>query len=414
MLALTDLLGGAVRDAAGRRVGRLADLGVRLDGPAPLVATLHVRTARRAHATVVPWAGVATFEVGDIALGPAAGAPAPADNGDGDGELRLARDVLDAQIYDTGGARVRRAGDVDLERRAGELRVVAVEVGWAALLRRLGLRRLAARRNTDSIGWADLHVVSGRGHGLMLASPAAAVHRLRRGDLARLVAELPPVRGADVLRTVGAHRAAGAISATRPGSGGRLLETLPPADAAPIVAAMAPDDAVAALRALDADALERLLDEVGSAHAAELRRLLAHPAGTAAGLMRADVLRVPAGAPATAARAVAAAEPGRLEGQAAVFVVDDDGRPAGVLTPLMLLAGTTAPAPALTVRARDPVATVADLFALHDVLAVAVVDDAGRLIGAVAVDDVLEELLAERLPGARDRGFATTRRRHAA
>jgi CBS-domain-containing membrane protein len=56
-----------------------------------------------------------------------------------------------------------------------------------------------------------------------------------------------------------------------------------------------------------------------------------------------------------------------------------------------------------------PVDRVIDLFALHDFLALPVVDADGRLVDAIAVDDVLEELLIERLPG-RDR-FARIRRR---
>ncbi len=48
-----------------------------------------------------------------------------------------------------------------------------------------------------------------------------------------------------------------------------------------------------------------------------------------------------------------------------------------------------------------PVEDVIDLFAVHDLLALPVVDADGRLLGAIAVDDILEELLAERLPGRR-------------
>ena len=48
-----------------------------------------------------------------------------------------------------------------------------------------------------------------------------------------------------------------------------------------------------------------------------------------------------------------------------------------------------------------PVEDVIDLFAVHDVLALPVTDRDGRLAGAVAMDDVLEELVAERLPGRR-------------
>jgi Mg/Co/Ni transporter MgtE len=52
---------------------------------------------------------------------------------------------------------------------------------------------------------------------------------------------------------------------------------------------------------------------------------------------------------------------------------------------------------------------VIDQFALQDHLALPVVDSDGVLIGAVGVDDVLEELLAERMPG--QRRYARIRRR---
>ena len=59
-------------------------------------------------------------------------------------------------------------------------------------------------------------------------------------------------------------------------------------------------------------------------------------------------------------------------------------------------------------------APLSDLrFALHDVLVLPVVDEAGRPLGAIAVDDVLEELLLERLPGRRRLAPALARWRRA-
>lgn len=48
-----------------------------------------------------------------------------------------------------------------------------------------------------------------------------------------------------------------------------------------------------------------------------------------------------------------------------------------------------------------PVGDVVDRFAVEDLLAVPVVDEEGRLAGGVAVDDVLEETLAQRIPPRR-------------
>jgi Mg/Co/Ni transporter MgtE len=54
-------------------------------------------------------------------------------------------------------------------------------------------------------------------------------------------------------------------------------------------------------------------------------------------------------------------------------------------------------------RLDTPLDEVIDVFAVEDVLAVPVVDADGRPVGAVAIDDVLEELLVERLPQHRRR-----------
>jgi magnesium transporter len=176
---------------------------------------------------------------------------------------------------------------------------------------------------------------------------------------------------------------------------------------------MAPDDAAAALRTIESPARADLLAELDAQRRDELARLLAHPPESAAGLMSTDVRTAPAGASGDEVRARLTARPPRLEGLATVFLLDGDGRPTGTLTPLDLVVGAARPAPVLTLPATAPVDDVLDLFARHDVLAVGVVDDAGRLIGAVAIDDVLEELLAERLPGERPDGIAAVRR-HAA
>jgi magnesium transporter len=110
-------------------------------------------------------------------------------------------------------------------------------------------------------------------------------------------------------------------------------------------------------------------------------------------------------------RARLAEAPPPLEALATVFVVDEEGKVRGAIPPSALLLDEVEPLPVPSVRADTPVDDVVDLFALHDVLAVPVVDETGLLIGAVAVDDVLEELLVERLPGRRRFGMPSVRRR---
>ena len=60
-------------------------------------------------------------------------------------EVLLAKDVLDRQLIDVDGARLRRANDIELARLEGWWRVVGVDVGPRGIIRRVVPRRYAER-----------------------------------------------------------------------------------------------------------------------------------------------------------------------------------------------------------------------------------------------------------------------------
>lgn len=395
--------------ADGERAGQLADVAVTLADEHPAVRALVVRGPHRRE-SIVAWERVRTFEPTGVSLGPN-GRATPARD-----ELRLARDVLDAQVVDVAGRRVRRVSDVELTRTDGGLRVIAVDVGWRGLVRRLGAGRLARGRAQarELVDWSDLHVMSARGHGLQLRTTTSALHRLTPGELSELVAALPPQRAAEALDAVGSERAAQAVSIVRPGLGGRLIGALPADAAVRTLEAMPVDDAVAVLRNLDPEARRARLAAIDPARRAELERLLAHPADTAGGLMTTDVRTARAGEPLEEIVARLREQPPPLEGLFTVIVLDGEGRLAGLLPPSSLILGRARPVDVPAVTADTPVARIAELFARYDLVAVAVVDGDRRPLGLVAVDDVLEEVLPMRLPHHRRRYLWPFRPRRAA
>ena len=343
---------------------------------------------------VVAWERVRTFEPTGVILRPDGPSTMCPD------ELRLARDVLDVQVVDVAGRRVRRVSDVELTRTVGGLRVVAVDVGWPGLTRRLGAARLSRGRAPahDLVDWRDLHVMSARAHGLQLRTTSAALHRLTPGQLSELVADLPPQRAAEALDAVGSQRAAAAVSIVRPGLGGRLVGALPPAAAARTLEALPVDDAVAVLRHLDLDARKARLAAVPQGRRAELEVLLAHPADTAGGLMTTDMRTALTGETIDEIVTRLRHHPPPLEGLFTVVVVDGDGRLVGVVPPSSLILGSAEPVDAPVVTADTPLERLGELFARYDLVAVPVVDAERRPLGLVAVDDVLEEVLPKRLP----------------
>jgi len=272
-LRLTDLIGAPVTDCTGTRVGRIADLAVTLDDVFPGVASVLVRTGSRSAPVTLSIAELFALEHTGAAL---VGVLPAADQAIAD-QLLLARDVLDVQVIDTSSRRVARVGEVDLAWDAGVLRVIAVDVGWRAILRRLGLRRLARRASRDAIDWAGVHLASGPGHPLQLAAPGAALHRLDADELAELLALLPTPRGTEILGSIDDARAAAALAAVHPDLGADLVESLPAERAAALLAQLPDDEAADALRDADPERRELLLDGMSAGRSTGLRTRIAQP-----------------------------------------------------------------------------------------------------------------------------------------
>jgi magnesium transporter len=241
--------------------------------------------------------------------------------------------------------------------------------------------------------------------------PAAAVHRLTSEELMQLVSRLSVVRGAEVLRAVSPADAAGALGSSRRDVAAPLLRELSESDVAAILARMPVDDIAGILRPLDEPARERALTALDPERARTVRPLLDHAEGTAGSIMTPRVRTATPDEPLDAIRARVAADPPDVEGLLTVVVVDEKRRPLGVIPVRALVAGRGDPVEVPAVRTDTPLDEVIDLFAGYDVLAIPVVDAAGTLVGAVAVDDLLDVTLADRRPGARRFGVMSARRR---
>ena len=398
VLVMTEELGQPVVDADGRVLGRAAELVVRADDPLARVIRIGVRRHRRA-LRWVDWSDVADFERSGIQLRAGGVANVSADDADARTELWLRRDVLDTQILDAEGQRLVRVGDVVLVRVEHDLRVLAVQFGGGPVARRLGLDSLAGRLKTLSVDWHDLHLVSARGLAAQLEARSHRLDTLSHAQLAALVAQMSAASASDVLGAVGPHRAAAALRLTHPDVRARVVGALPHPFAVEVLERMPSDDATATLRGVSRSRQDLLLGHVTSARAEELRRLLAAPPDTAQGLMSTDVRLAGPGDTLEQIRDALIARPPRVGGLANVFVVDELGRPLGMIDTVAIITGAGALQPVPSIAADTPIDDVIDLFATHDFPALPVVDAAGRVIGAIAVDDVLEELVAERMPG---------------
>ena len=247
VLFLSRLIGCEVSVAEaglGGVIGRLIDLTVRLDGDHGPQLVEHLVVGRRGTPPqLLPWSAVARLEAGRPVL--AAGSTGTAVDVMAGNEILLARDVLDTQVVDVAGQRLARVADVVLALAGGAggagrtgLEVVGVEVGFGAVLRRLGLRRMTPARTEDVVAWSDLHLTSERGHTVQLAAARSAVHRLDARGLAALVSRVDTDSASEILAAKDPRTAAEVVSEAHPDIGERMLRALLPSQADRIVAAM--------------------------------------------------------------------------------------------------------------------------------------------------------------------------------
>jgi magnesium transporter len=131
--------------------------------------------------------------------------------------------------------------------------------------------------------------------------------------------------------------------------------------------------------------------------AAEVKELMKYPEDTAGGLMTTESVSLPEGL--TGDEAIARLRELAPDAETIyyVYVTDDQGRLAGVLSlrELIVLRGDQPIAASVEreVTKVEPEASAEEVAALmnkYDLLAVPVVDEQGRLLGIVTVDDVMD------------------------
>jgi sporulation protein YlmC with PRC-barrel domain len=242
---LSRLVGWPVETRDGEHLGRVRDFSVELGPPRPRVRRLLVRRSARTGYLVpcddvVPATGsrrLRTRQDPDLV------SVDPAHPDLDEGEVLLWRDVMDTQVVDLAGHRLARVSDVLLRRGEGGLEVVAVDLGVAGLLRRLGLGGWVSHAPGHLVDWTDLHLTSPRGHAVQLATSEAAFQALDAHGLAQLLARLSTPAAADVVRASEPAQAAAALHHSHQQTAQRLVHALASDDRSRLLAAAHADHA---------------------------------------------------------------------------------------------------------------------------------------------------------------------------
>jgi magnesium transporter len=236
------------------------------------------------------------------------------------------------------------------------------------------------------------------------ADVAVETEELHPRDLADVAEMLPRERVAEFLRVLPAARAADVLEYLDEELRSPLLEEMSTEQAARLVSEMTPDDRADVLEELEEETADEILQDLPVEARQETERLLQYEPDTAGGLMTTEFVSIARHLTVDEALAQVrvAARSNRKEAMHAIYVVDDRGTLAGVLSLRELVAAPegsplaeVAWAEVVRVPATATRGDVAQLTKDYDLVAVPVVDAFERIIGVITVDDVIDAIVEE-------------------
>jgi CBS domain-containing protein len=346
--------------------------------------------------------------------------------------------TADAVVLGTGSLNLRR-----FEKRASELLVlhellrrpvtiapegrhaVVVDVAMDAsrlgewTLSRVAVRdqtiRLARRIHLEQVDWDDVRGLIPQSGAHATATMLAMLEKMRPADLANALQDLPDSRRNEVAAALDDEQLADVLGELPEHDQVEIVSALDRERAAHILEEMDPDDAADLLAELPPTEQEELLDLMEPNEADPVRQLMAYGEGTAGSVMTSEPVIMPPDA--TVAEALARIREPELSPAVAaqVFVTrgpmaTPTGKYLGVAffqrllrePPSRILGGVVDND--ITPLSPDMVMSeVTRRMATYDLVAMPVVDEQQRLVGAVTVDDVLDHSLPddwrEREPG---------------
>ena len=333
-----------------------------------------------------------------------------------EGLLKVKKDILDQQIIDVNNRKVVRVNDVDFDIQPtdhhAELRIVAVNVGMAAALRRLlqgvlakhTIRVLTSSFPTKTIPWEFVNLIeSDPQRRIKLRLSYDRVAQLHPADIADILEELSRDEQKSVIEGLDNETAAQALSEIPTRMQADLLESIPAEKAAHIVEEMPPDEAADVLHELSPETSAEVLSDMEKDEANEVRELLGFEENTAGALMTTEYVFVHETASAAGAIEALKNFEGSVESIHVIYLVDSDAVLTGVVpVGRILLSPASQPVRDLamdsliSVPSHASAAAVVDLFHKYNLISLPVVDDKRHLIGVVTADDVLELVITRR------------------
>jgi len=411
----SEIFGKTVRDNHHRRLGRLWDVGMKLNGEIyPKSAYLILRKGffRKSFAKC-DWEQVSRIDdYIKLKLGRHEIRYEPQKPRS---DLSLCADILDQQIVDINNRKVVRVNDLHLLKVENHLYLAHMDVGSRGLVRRLrwtgGVDRIVKLfsphssflHQEDFISWKNAQLLNlGQVKNVLRLDVAGQkLSQLHPTELADIIEDLDKFEKANLFKTLDTFLQRKVFADLATLKQAELIELLEEREAVDLLANIPSDDAADILLKLPQRKTRKLMKLMETKTSKKLSKLIKFSKNSAGGLMTTEYITV--GQNALVKDAIQkikdhANSPGNVY---YVYVVDEQNRLLGSTAlkhfinadyqqPLLKIC----PPNNIFVRTDDGVEKVALLFEKYKFSVIPVLNEEDCLQGVIAIDDVLEELIS--------------------
>lgn len=321
----------------------------------------------------------------------------------------LSEHLLDKKIVDINGKQVVRVDDLRIAEIAGEYRVIAVETGPLARFRRMNCAKIGSfiykilRKDYDDrvLMWDDVESLEMVNNNLQIAVPYKKLSTLHPADLADILENLDASSRKQIFESLDEDLAADTLEEIEPEYKGSIIKELSETKAAELLENMPNDEIADILDDLDDEEREKILINLEKEDAEEVKELLRYEDEAVGSIMSTDFisfnLDITIGEIIDILREMEEPEEDELY---RIYITDEEDRILGSINPSDLILNKP------DVKVKDimsenievirhdvNVDEAIELAAKYDLLAIPVIDEEDKLIGAVNTHDLIDEIL---------------------
>jgi len=288
------ILDNKVITDTGNVIGKIKDLVVDVSFIRPKVIGLGVKTAKGieildfSQIKISKVKGQYVLECSNIKIIP----------GINENSLSLSKNILDRQIVDTNGRKVERVNDLKLAVLEQETYLVAVDVGFEGLLRRLGIAKFLTRfikpfginLSSHYILWDEVATVDFGQAGIKLSKEQSNLSKLHPSDLADIIEDLDRNTQMSIFSSLTHEQAADVLEELEPEVQKNILGNMPIDKAADLLELMPADEVADILDEFKSDEAEALLNEMEVEASEDVRELMEYEDNTVGSVMSTDFI----------------------------------------------------------------------------------------------------------------------------